>query len=101
MEKTPQDFQEPAPLKFLRRLVTVLTGVMILGVITIAGLLVMRLSRDRQQIALPAELALPKGAEAAAITAGPGWYAVVTRDSRILIYAPDGTLRQELEVSLP
>ncbi len=99
MERTPQDYQEPAPLKFLRRLVTVLTGVMILGLITIIGLFVMRFSGGTEKIALPAELSLPEGVTPVAVTAGPGWYAVVTGDSRILIFAPDGSPRQEVQIT--
>ncbi len=77
---------------------TVLTGVMILGLITIIGLFVMRFSGGSAKVALPAELSLPDGVSPVAVTAGPGWYAVVTGDSRILIFGRDGTLRQEIAV---
>lgn len=42
MDDTPSP--EPANLRFLRRLVTVLTAVMILGIAAVVGLLVLRLS---------------------------------------------------------
>lgn len=78
----------------LRRLVTTLMVVMILGVVVIVGLLVTRLSSDRSP-ALPEHLALPEGAKAEAVTLGKGWIAVVTDDQRILIYdATTGALRQ-------
>ncbi len=80
---------------------TVLTAVMILGLLTITGLLVMRVLNDRPRIALPAELALPEGAVPVAVTAGPGWYAVVTGDSRILVFGEDGALSEEIPVELP
>ena len=86
-------------LRWLARLVTLLTAVMIVGVVTIAGLLVIRLNRPPAPLALPATLDLPAGAEILAVTAGPNWYAAVTRDSRILVFGPDGTLRQEVEIA--
>ena len=89
---------EPPNLRFLRRLVTLLTAVMICGVLVVIGLLVTRLSRDAAP--LPAEIALPDGAEARAFTQGPDWYAVVTSDDRILIYDRlTGNLRQTVEIT--
>lgn len=78
------DFPEPANLRFLRRLVTVLTTVMICGVLVVIVLLVTRLNRDAP--VLPATIALPDGAQAQAFTQGADWYAVVTTDNRILIF---------------
>ena len=90
----------PATLKFLARLVTVLTATMIVGLIVITGLLVTRLQRaDTPAPALPDTITLPEGARATAFTKGTGWYAVVTDDGRILIYdGASGALRQEVEV---
>lgn len=78
------DFPEPANLRFLRRLVTVLTTVMICGVLVVIVLLVTRLNRDAP--VLPATIELPDGAQAQAFTQGADWYAVVTTDNRILIF---------------
>jgi hypothetical protein len=73
---------------------------MIVGVITVVGLLVTRLPDGKAQPpVLPATLALPKGTTAAAVTMGTGWIAVVTTDNRILIFAPDGHLRQEVAIT--
>ena len=84
---------EPANLKFLRRLVTTLTVVMICGVLVVIGLLVTRLNRDMPQI--PAQITLPDGAKARAFTQGDGWYAVVTDQDTILIFDQlTGKLRQ-------
>jgi hypothetical protein len=47
---------------------------------------------------LPAEIALPEGSTALAVTQGPGWFAIVTGQNQILIYAPDGRLRQTVEI---
>ncbi len=73
---------EPANLRWLRRLVTTLTAVLILGVIAIVALLVIRLNAAAPgpTLALPAEIALPDGETATALTRGTGWIAVVTRD---------------------
>ena len=88
---------EPANLRFLRRLVTVLTAVMIAGVLIVIALLVTRLSRDTPT--LPTEITLPGGAEARAFTQGDDWYAVVTSDNEILIFDRlTGTLRQTVQI---
>ena len=88
---------EPANLAFLRRLVTVLTVVMIAGVLTVIALLVTRLTRDTPL--LPSEITLPDGAEARAFTQGDDWYAVVTSDNRILIFDRlTGALRQTVTI---
>ncbi|MGR3795459.1 DUF6476 family protein [Vannielia sp. SX4] len=94
----PDENELPVDLKWLKRLVTGLTLTMIAGIAVIAALLIIRLSGP-QSPSFPEEIALPAGAEVQAYTAGPGWHAVVTTDGRILIYAADGTLRQEIEVT--
>jgi hypothetical protein len=100
MESTPEGL--PPSLRFLKALVIVLTITMIGGVITVVGLLVTRMPKPQAQlvVTLPEALVLPKDAKALAITAGPGWYAVVTTDSRILIFdGATGRLRQEVTVA--
>ncbi|MAU53589.1 MAG: hypothetical protein CMN17_14745 [Roseovarius sp.] len=84
----------PATLKFLARLVTVLTATMILGLLVIVTLLVTRFWGG-DDLALPEQLVLPEGARATAFTRGADWLAVVTQDGRILIYdRKSGALRQ-------
>lgn len=107
-EETPQpDVPEPTSLRKLRVLVTVLMWVMIVGMVSVVGLLVLRLSQPTTSAApvaptLPAQIALPGGAQPLAVTAGAGWYAVVTDDDRILIFdASDGALLQDVPVLLP
>jgi hypothetical protein len=80
------EVQEPPQLKFLRRLVTTLTAVMIGGLVVVISLLVIRLSDDTPQ--LPASITLPEGVEAQAVTLGDGWIAVVTTGNEILILDP-------------
>ena len=99
MDDTPPPVS-PATLKFLARLVTVLTATMIAGVLVITGLLVTRLQRDAPPApALPDTITLPDGATARAITMGGDWYAVVTTDDRILIFdRASGDLRQTVRI---
>jgi len=80
---------EARNLRFLRRLVTVLTATMILGVLAIVILLVIRLQAPSGPF-VPNAIVLPEGATATAYTQGTGWIAIVTSDDEILIYDPDG-----------
>ncbi len=79
----------------------VLTLTMIGGVITVVGLLVTRMPQitNAAPPTLPDTIALPQGAKPAAVTFGTGWIAVVTTDDRILIFEPDGTLRQDVSIA--
>jgi len=101
------DAVEPGPLRKLRVLVTVLMWVMIVGIVLIVGLMALRLSQPAPPAlpalpALPAQIVLPAGATASAVTAGQGWYAVVTSAGRILIFdAQSGALRQEVNIGTP
>lgn len=70
---------------------------MIVGVITVVGLLVTRMP-NITPVATPDRLELPAGARPAAVTMGQDFIAVVTEDDRILIFGRDGTFRQEVEV---
>lgn len=69
---------------------------MIVGVITIVWLLVTRMPDATTAPGLPATITLPQGVSAESVTAGKGWYGVVTSDGRFLVYTSDGTLRQEV-----
>lgn len=74
---------------------------MIGGVIAMVSLLVTRLPNARDVPALPANLAMPAGATAQAVTFGAGWIAVVSQDNRILIFGVDGKLRQQVQIVAP
>ena len=89
---------EPQNLRLLRRLVTVLTAVMIIGFIILIIAFVIRLQQpSAPALTLPPEITLPDGTRPIAFTRGPDWIAITT-DSQILIYAPDGTLRQTVDL---
>jgi len=77
--------------------VTTLTVIMVGGVLVVIALLVIRLSDEPDRPQLPAEISLPEGTTARAVTFGSGWIAVVTTDDQILILdAASGDLRQSL-----
>jgi hypothetical protein len=98
MSDTPENLAAARSFRVLMRLVTVLTVVMILGLMTVIGLMIAKLGGGG--VALPSEIALPDGAKASAITAGEGWYAVVTTGGEILIYsAGTGELRQRVKIT--
>lgn len=96
--------EENAPnegtLRYLKTLVTVLTLTMIVGVVTIIGLLVTRLSASNG-IAFPEAITLPDGTVATAFTQGETWYAVVTAENEILIFSRlTGDLSQRIAIDV-
>lgn len=101
MEQAPLPHTEVKHLRFLRVLVTTLTVTMIVGLVTIVALLVIRLApaSPPAALALPDVIVLPDGARAVAFTMAARWYAVVTAQDKILIYARDsGELLQVISV---
>jgi uncharacterized protein DUF6476 len=89
--------QEPKQIRFLRRLVTTLTVVMIGGLVVVISLLVIRLT-DRTP-PLPDQITLPDGTRPQAVTMGSDWIGVVSTDDRILIYdRASGKLRQSISL---
>ena len=74
-------------MRYLKRLVTTLTVVMIAGVVAIVGLLVIRLGAPPPALpALPETVVLPAGAQPAAVTFARDWLVVVTEAGEILLY---------------
>jgi hypothetical protein len=85
MDPMPEnDAPLPPQIAFLKRLVTVLSVVMIAGFLVLIAALVIRLNAD--PLPLPERITLPDGATAQAFTQGDDWFAVVTSDNEILIY---------------
>ena len=105
------DERQPTPgelrgLRALRVLVTLLTVTMIAGIIALVALLYTRLPGGATAPAppappvppgLPEAIALPEGAAPQAVTAGPGWWAVVTRSGEVLFYDAEGALLRRIE----
>lgn len=106
MDEVPSPDAWPASLKYLRRLVTVLTGTMILGLLTIIALLVMRFGPasgpQPVETLLPEQLSLPLGVGVRGITATDKWYALVTEEDEILVFdRAQGVLRQRIAIAPP
>ncbi len=91
---------DPAMVRYLRVLVTVLSATMIIGFIIIVALFVTRFAGG-PDLTLPDTIALPDGAKAEAFTQGRDWYAVVTAAGDILIYDRlTGQLRQTVRIDI-
>lgn len=70
---------------------------MIVGLVVVVALIVIRLNDDGPT--MPEQIVLPDGVTATALTIGQGWWAVVTDDSRILIYDQvTGALKQTVQI---
>jgi len=94
----PQEFPEPANLKLLRRLVTTLLIVMIVGFIALIFMLVMRFPSQTDQNPL-ANIEIPSGINATAYTQGDDWFAIVDDQKTIHIYnQSDNILRQTIKI---
>ena len=90
------NFQLPRNLRFLQRLVTLLTVSMIAGILTVAALLAFKLRSEN--INFPETLILPDGTKPIAFTQTKDWYSVITAEDQILIYKNDGTLIRSIAV---
>ena len=90
------NFQLPQNLRFLQRLVTLLTVSMIVGILTIAALLAFKLRSEN--INFPQTLTLPDRTKPIAFTQTKDWYSVITDKNEILIYKNDGTLIKSIIV---
>jgi hypothetical protein len=89
---------EPQNLRFLRRLVSLLTIVMIVGMVVVIALLITRLQAPPSQLKLPETIELPEGVIPLAYTRGPDWYAITSADA-LFIYDLEGTLQQTVEIT--
>ncbi len=101
MDDTPEADEALPPVAiYLKRLVTILAGVMIAGFLVLITLLVIRLNAD--PLPLPDRITLPDGVEAYSFTQGRDWFGVVTSDDQILIYdRATSTLQQIIRVETP
>ena len=90
------NIQLPRNLRFLQRLVTLLTVSMILGILTIAALLAFKLRSENTNF--PQTLTLPDGTKPIAFTQTKDWYSIVSETNEILIFKNNGTLIQTIAV---
>ena len=94
---------EPPRIRALRRLVTVLTVVMILGMVTVVGLLAWRLTAPAPSAALPEDIALPEGERLTGYAQNPDWTVLITEDAagtqRLHLIRPGSeTIHQTTEI---
>ncbi|MBR3370553.1 MAG: hypothetical protein IKG52_07975 [Rhodobacteraceae bacterium] len=95
----PPEGQSP-DVRLVKRLVVVLTSVMILGVIVIIGLLVTQIARTPGPIGLPDTVSLPEGARAQAVTLSRDWVIVLTEDQSMLLFdRRSGALSHRLDLT--
>tara|TARA_R110002096_G_scaffold7102_7_gene31521 strand:+ start:395 stop:700 length:306 start_codon:yes stop_codon:yes gene_type:complete len=96
----PSEFPaEPTNLKLLRRLVTTLLIVMIVGFIALIVMLVMRFPSSTPTNQLT-DITLPAGITATAYTKGADWFAIVDDADTIRIYnQSDNSLRQTINIA--
>ena len=98
MDDTPDPAGLPPSLTFLKWLVIVLMITMIVGVITIVGLLVTRMP-DGSSVGVPEAVVLPEGERAAAVTVAQDMLLVVTESQRLLVFDRMGTLIREVDLA--
>lgn len=79
------ELPEPANLRFLRRLVTILTVVMIGGMVVVVGLLIVR-AQQPGPLPVPDAIALPDGVAPQAVTYGADVYMVLSEDNRLFVF---------------
>ena len=101
MSDPDQTDLETPQLKFLRRLVTILTLTMIGGIITLVTLIFIRFQDATTPLRLPKSIMLPDGNTPLAFTRSEDWYAVVTNNEQILVYDLNGVLFQTINVEVP
>lgn len=92
------DTPEPTNLRFLRRLVTILTATMIFGLIAIFTVLVIRLQAPSE--VFPELNGLPDGVSVLSVTRTPNEIIVIDQDKMIYVLTYDGEIlvhRQSLD----
>jgi hypothetical protein len=87
----------PPSIKFLKLLVTLLAGVMIVGFVIIVCVFVINFRKSH--VLVPATLELPDDIIPIAYTQTRNWYAIVTDDDEILIFDNTGNEIQQIKVN--
>ena len=103
MEQTPDEdtIALPPSVRALQWLVIALTASMVLGVITVVGVVVTRFPKPPTP-PMPETLTLPQGESPLAVTQGGDWVAIVTDAGRIHVFdRATGALRQSVQVETP
>ncbi|SUZ31694.1 hypothetical protein ROE7235_01444 [Roseibaca ekhonensis] len=86
----------PPDVRFVKRLVVVLTTVMIAGLVLIAGLLVVRITQVPAPLAMPDSLDLPAGTTPEAVTLARDWVLVLSGTEILLFDRASGALAHRI-----
>ncbi|MAT88668.1 MAG: hypothetical protein CL532_09020 [Aestuariivita sp.] len=98
----PDDSEKNVPnLTFLRRLVTLLTLTMIVGIAALVTLIFIRFQGEATPMSLPDSISLPDGARPMAFTKTHKWYAIITEDDEIMFFDTNGVLFNRVKVFSP
>lgn len=94
MSMPPQDQTDAMPpeARFVKRLVILLTTVMIVGLVIIVGLLALRITQTPPAFALPGTITLPAGTTPEAVTLARDWVLVLAADEILLFDRDTGAL---------
>ena len=101
MQETVDPEKNVPHLTFLRRLVTMLTLTMIVGIISLVTLIFIRFQGEDATVALPDSIFLPHGDRPVAFTQTEKWYAIITDEDEIMFFDKKGTLFQKTTVLGP
>ncbi|NBB99190.1 MAG: hypothetical protein GVY34_13660 [Alphaproteobacteria bacterium] len=95
----PPDGEEnamPPDVRFVKRLVVVLTSVMIVGLVIVVGLLVARITQAPPPLALPDSITLPAGTTPDAVTLARDWVLVLAEGEILLFDRATGALSHRI-----
>jgi len=98
----PDDPEQNVPhLTFLRRLVTLLTLTMVVGIIVLVTLVFIRFQGEARPMSLPDGITIPDGLRPVAFTQTREWYAIVTDDNHIVFFDKNDILFQTIKIKIP
>lgn len=86
----------PPDVRFVKRLVVILTTVMIAGLVLIVGLLVFRITQTPPALTVPDSIALPDGISPDAVTLARDWVLVLAGDEILLFDRASGVLSHRI-----
>jgi hypothetical protein len=86
----------PPDVRFVKRLVVILTSVMIAGLVLIVGLLVVRVTQTPPPLVLPDSITLPEGTTPEAVTLARDWVLVLADGEILLFDRATGTLAHRI-----
>ncbi len=86
----------PPDVRFVKRLVVILTTVMIAGLVLIVGLLVLRITQAPPALTMPDSIDLPAGITPNAVTLAPDWVLVLAQDEILLFDRATGALSHRI-----